>query len=41
MPVFTAEDNGITRLAHIKGRVEMMRIAFGPGSQPPGDPAAE
>lgn len=28
MPVFTAEDNGITRLAHIKGRVEMMRIAF-------------
>lgn len=28
MPVFTAEDNAVTRLAHIKGRVEMMRIAF-------------
>ncbi|WP_300343617.1 endo-1,4-beta-xylanase [Nesterenkonia sp.] len=28
MPVFTAEDNAITRLAHVKGRVEMMRIAF-------------
>lgn len=28
MPVFTAEDNAVTRLAHLKGRVEMMRIAF-------------
>lgn len=28
MPVFTAEDNAVTRIAHIKGRVEMMRIAF-------------
>ncbi|WP_150461597.1 endo-1,4-beta-xylanase [Nesterenkonia ebinurensis] len=28
MPVFTAEDNAVTCLARIKGRVEMMRIAF-------------
>lgn len=28
MPVFTAEDNAITRLAHVKGRVEMIRLAF-------------
>ncbi|MDS2172301.1 endo-1,4-beta-xylanase [Nesterenkonia sp. CL21] len=28
MPVFTAEDNGITRLAHERGRIEMMRLAF-------------
>lgn len=29
MPVFTAEENAITRLAHSKGRVEMLRLAFG------------
>lgn len=28
MPVFTAEDNGVTRLARQRGRIEMMRLAF-------------
>src|SRR3712207_5853306 len=28
MPVFTAEDNGITRLAYDRGRIEMIRLAF-------------
>ncbi|MET1051732.1 MAG: endo-1,4-beta-xylanase [Mycetocola sp.] len=28
MPVFTAEDNGITRLAHDIGRIPMIRLAF-------------
>ena len=28
MPVFEAEENGITPLARIKGRVEMIRLAF-------------
>lgn len=28
MPIFTAEDNAITRLAWQKGRVEMLRMAF-------------
>lgn len=28
LPVFTAEDNAVTRLAQIKGRVEMVRMAF-------------
>lgn len=28
LPVFTAEDNGVTRLALSKGRVEMVRMAF-------------
>lgn len=29
LPVFTAEDNAVTRLAQRKGRVEMVRLAFG------------
>lgn len=28
LPVFTAEDNAVTRLAQKKGRVEMVRLAF-------------
>lgn len=28
MPVFTAEDNAITRLAHARGRFAMLRLAF-------------
>ncbi|MBG6239339.1 GH35 family endo-1,4-beta-xylanase [Mycetocola sp. CAN_C7] len=28
MPVFTAEDNGISRLAHSIGRIPMVRLAF-------------
>jgi GH35 family endo-1,4-beta-xylanase len=28
MPVFTAEDNGVTRLAWQRGRIEMLRLAF-------------
>ena len=28
LPVFTAEDNAVTRLAQSKGRVEMVRLAF-------------
>ena len=28
LPVFTAERNAVTRLAHAKGRVEMVRMAF-------------
>jgi endo-1,4-beta-xylanase len=28
LPVFTAEDNAVTRLAQRKGRVEMVRLAF-------------
>ena len=28
MPVFTAEENGITPLARVKGRIEMIRMAF-------------
>jgi endo-1,4-beta-xylanase len=28
MPVFTKEDNAITRLAAVRGRVEMVRLAF-------------
>jgi endo-1,4-beta-xylanase len=28
LPVFTAEDNAITRLARTKGRLEMVRLAF-------------
>ncbi|MDR0959909.1 MAG: endo-1,4-beta-xylanase [Propionibacteriaceae bacterium] len=28
MPVFTAEENGVTRLAWSKGRIEMIRLAF-------------
>ena len=28
MPVFEAEDNGITRLAYDRGRIEMIRLAF-------------
>jgi GH35 family endo-1,4-beta-xylanase len=28
LPVFTAEDNAVTRLARTKGRVEMVRMAF-------------
>jgi endo-1,4-beta-xylanase len=28
LPVFTAEENGVTRLARSKGRVEMVRLAF-------------
>ncbi|WP_374191705.1 endo-1,4-beta-xylanase [Herbiconiux sp. SYSU D00978] len=28
MPVFEAEDNGITRLAHDRGRIAMIRMAF-------------
>lgn len=28
LPVFTAQDNAVTRLTHTKGRVEMVRLAF-------------
>ena len=28
MPVFTAEDNAVTRLAYLRGRIEMVRLAF-------------
>jgi len=28
LPVFTAEDNAVTRLARSKGRIEMVRMAF-------------
>lgn len=28
LPVFTAEDNAVTRLAHSKGQLEMIRMAF-------------
>lgn len=28
LPVFTAEENAVTRLAQVKGRVEMVRLAF-------------
>ncbi|MDR0284194.1 MAG: endo-1,4-beta-xylanase [Propionibacteriaceae bacterium] len=28
MPVFTAEENGVTKLAYVKGRLDMMRLAF-------------
>jgi endo-1,4-beta-xylanase len=28
LPVFTAEDNAVTRLSHSKGRTEMIRLAF-------------
>ena len=29
MPVFTAEENAVTKLAYIKGRIEMVRLAVG------------
>ncbi len=31
LPVFTAEDNAVTELAKVKGRVEMVRMAFDEG----------
>ncbi|WP_144018939.1 endo-1,4-beta-xylanase [Demequina sp. NBRC 110056] len=38
LPVFTAEDNAVTRLARRKGRVEMVRLAFDAARE--GDPGA-
>lgn len=38
LPVFTAEDNAVTRLAQIKGRVEMVRLAVESARE--GNPAA-
>ena len=38
LPVFTAEDNAVTRLAQTKGQVEMVRMAFDEGHS--ADPGA-
>ena len=37
LPVFTAEDNAVTRLAHSRGQVEMVRLAFESARE--GDPS--